>query len=111
MFFGFDLKEILMFPFKDQESRKYFLIGCLVALAAFFIPIVPYLVLFGYAVRIARQVMNNESPRMIAWDDWGPFYVFYTHSASVNDLTSASESFSTALNVSSSVNKSILAML
>lgn len=70
MFFGFDLKEILMFPFKDQESRKYFLIGCLVALAAFFIPILPYLVLFGYAVRIARQVMNNESPRMVAWDDW-----------------------------------------
>ncbi len=70
MFFGFDLKEILTFPFKDQESRKYFLMGCLVALAAFFIPILPYLVLFGYAVRIARQVMNNEAPRMVAWDDW-----------------------------------------
>lgn len=37
--------------------------------------------------------------------------VFYTHSASVSDLTSASESLSTALNVSSSVNKSIFAML
>lgn len=71
MFFGFDLKEIFMFPIKDQEARKHFLIGCLVSLAAFVIPILPYLVLFGYAVRIAKQVLNNESPRMVAWDDWG----------------------------------------
>jgi hypothetical protein len=71
MFFGFDLKEIFMFPFKDEEARKHLLIGCLVGLAAFIIPIFPYLVLFGYAVRIAKQVLNNESPHMIAWDDWG----------------------------------------
>lgn len=71
MFFGFDLKEIFTFPFKDEEARKYLLVGCLVGLAGFFIPILPYLVLFGYAVRIAKQVLNNESPRMIAWDDWG----------------------------------------
>lgn len=71
MFFGFDLKEIFMFPIKDQEARKHFLIGCLVSLAAFVIPVLPYLVLFGYAVRIAKQILNNESPRMVAWDDWG----------------------------------------
>jgi hypothetical protein len=71
MFFGFDLKEIFMFPFKDEEARKHLLIGCLVGLAAFVIPILPYLVLFGYCVRIAKQVLNNESPHMIAWDDWG----------------------------------------
>ena len=71
MFFGFDLKEIFMFPIKDEEARKHLLVGCLVCLAAFIIPILPYLMLFGYAVRIARQVMNNESPHMIAWDDWG----------------------------------------
>jgi len=71
MFLGIDLKEIFMFQFKDAEARKYFLMGCLVAVAAFFIPILPYLVLFGYAARIAKQIMNNEAPRMIAWDDWG----------------------------------------
>lgn len=73
MFFGFDLKEILMFPIKDEEARKYLLIGCLVALTSFFIPILPYLVMFGYGMRIAKQVLNNESPRMIAWDDLGGF--------------------------------------
>jgi hypothetical protein len=71
MFFGFDLKEIFMFPFKDEEARKHLLIGCLVGLASFIIPILPTLVLFGYAVAIAKQVLNNESPHMIAWDDWG----------------------------------------
>jgi hypothetical protein len=71
MFFGFDLKEIFTFPFKDEEARKHLLIGCLVGLASFIIPLLPILVLFGYSVRIAKQVLNNESPHMIAWDDWG----------------------------------------
>lgn len=70
MFFGFDLKEIFTFPFKDEEARKHLLIGCLVGLASFIIPVLPILVLFGYSVRIAKQVLNNESPHMIAWDDW-----------------------------------------
>jgi len=71
MFFGIDLNQVFSFPFKDAESRKYFLIGCGVALAGFIIPLIPYLALLGYAARIARQIFNNESPRMIAWDDWG----------------------------------------
>jgi hypothetical protein len=71
MFFGIDLNQVFTFPFKDAESRKYFLIGCGVALAGFIIPLVPYFTLLGYAARIARQIFNNESPRMIAWDDWG----------------------------------------
>lgn len=70
MFFGIDLNEIFTFPFKDAESRKYFLIGCLVSLAAFIVPILPYFVLYGYVIRIAKQIMNNESPRMVPWDDW-----------------------------------------
>jgi hypothetical protein len=66
-----DLKQIFTFPFKDGESRKYFLIGCGVVLAGFIIPIVPYLVLFGYTARIVKQMVNGEIPHMIAWDDWG----------------------------------------
>ncbi len=70
MFLGIDLNQLFTFPFKDAESRRYFLIGCLVSLTAFVIPILPYFVLYGYAIRIAKQIMNNESPRMVAWDDW-----------------------------------------
>jgi hypothetical protein len=68
---GIDLNQIFLFPVKDTEARKYFLIGCAVALAGFIIPVVPYLVLFGYAARIAKQIFNGEAPRMVAWDNWG----------------------------------------
>ncbi|MFN8382614.1 MAG: DUF4013 domain-containing protein [Anaerolineales bacterium] len=74
MFFGFDLKEILMFPFKDEESRKHLLIGGLVSIAAFFIPILPYFFLLGYAVIIARQVLKGEQPHMVPWEDWGGMF-------------------------------------
>jgi len=70
MFFGIDLNQIFTFPLKDAEARRHFLIGSLVSLAALIIPILPFLFLYGYAVRIARQIMNNESPHMVAWDDW-----------------------------------------
>ncbi|MFN8398986.1 MAG: DUF4013 domain-containing protein [Anaerolineales bacterium] len=74
MFFGFNLKEIFYFPFKDEEARKYLLIGTLVALAGFIIPILPYFVMTGYAVQIVRQIFRNESPRMVAWDNWNDLF-------------------------------------
>ncbi len=70
MLSGIDLNLLFTFPFKDAESRRYFLIGCLVSLAGFIVPILPYFVLYGYAIRIAKQIMNNEEPHMVAWDDW-----------------------------------------
>jgi hypothetical protein len=74
MFSGIDLSQILLFPVRDSEARKSFLIGCAVALAGFIVPIIPYLFLFGYAAGIARQVFNGESPRMTRWDDWGGLF-------------------------------------
>ncbi len=71
MFTRIDLTQFLLFPVKDSEARKHFLIGCAVALAGFVVPIVPYLLIFGYAARVARQIFNDEAPRMTAWDDWG----------------------------------------
>jgi len=70
MFAGTDLSQILLFPVKDSESRKYFFIGCAIALAGFIVPIVPYLLLFGYAAQIAAQIFKGESPRMTAWNNW-----------------------------------------
>ena len=74
MFFGYDLKEIVTFPFKDADSRKYLLIGGLISIAAFFIPILPYFILYGYAVIIVRQVLNGESPHMVPWEDWSGMF-------------------------------------
>jgi hypothetical protein len=74
MLSGINLNQIFLFPVKDAEARKYFLIGCLVSLAGFIIPILPFFVIYGYAVRIVRQIMNNESPHMVAWDDWSGMF-------------------------------------
>jgi hypothetical protein len=74
MFFGIDLNQTFSLPFKDAESRKYFLIGCLVSVTAFIIPILPFFLLYGYAIRIVKQIMNNESPHMVPWDDWGGMF-------------------------------------
>jgi len=74
MFFGFNLSEIIMFPIKDAEARKYLFIGALISLAGFIIPVLPFFVLMGYSVLIARQVLRGESPRMIAWEDWGDMF-------------------------------------
>ena len=69
MIFGIDLDQIFVFPFKDAAARRHFLTGCLVALAGFVIPLLPFLLIYGYAVRIAKQVLKGEEPHMVEWDD------------------------------------------
>jgi len=70
MLFGFDLNRLLYFPVENSEARKNFLVGGLVILASFIIPIIPYLIAIGYIMRIMRQVIEGETPRMLPWDDW-----------------------------------------
>jgi len=61
-------QETLLFPVRDAEARKQFLIACLVTLAGFIIPIVPSIILLGYGVRIMRQVITErKSPAMPEW--------------------------------------------
>lgn len=73
MFFGFNLNEILMFPLKE-ENRKHLYVGIAVSLLAFIVPIVPYIILFGYGAQIAKQILNDESPHLVAWDAWGKLF-------------------------------------
>ena len=70
MIFGINLDQTFVFPFKDAGARRHFLTGCLVALAGFVIPLLPYVIIYGYAVRIAKQILKGEEPHMVAWDDW-----------------------------------------
>jgi hypothetical protein len=71
MLANFDLNHLLTFPIKEAEARKQFLIGSLVYLASFIIPILPLILATGYIMRIIRQVLNGEQPHMVEWDDWG----------------------------------------
>jgi hypothetical protein len=70
MLFGFDLNHLFYFPVENKDARKNFLLGALVTLAGFVIPIIPHIFVIGYLARIMRQVINGEKPHMPAWDDW-----------------------------------------
>ena len=70
MLLGFNLSDLFMFPMEDGEARKHFLIGCLIYLAGFFIPILPWLVTAGYSAIIIRQVLNGQKPHLVPWDNW-----------------------------------------
>jgi hypothetical protein len=70
MLFGFDLNHLFLFPVENTQARQRFLVGTLLLLAAIFIPIVPYLLITGYMLRIMRQVIAGQSASMPAWDDW-----------------------------------------
>ena len=65
-----DLGQLFLFPVKDNEARRNFIITSLVYLASFIIPILPLIAIMGYTARIMRQVVNGEEPHMTVWDDW-----------------------------------------
>ncbi len=76
-----DLNHLLTFPFTDAQARRNFLIGTLVSLSMFIVPIIPMLLISGYMARIMRQVNAGQKPQMLEWDDWGAmlqdgFYIF-----------------------------------
>lgn len=70
MLFGYDLNHLFLFPLQDNDARKHFLIGCLVYLAGFIIPIVPWIAAAGYCAILIRQVLNDEKPHLVPWDNW-----------------------------------------
>lgn len=70
MLSGLNLNHLLIFPVQDQEARKHFLIGCLVYLAGFIIPILPWILATGYIAILIRQVLNGEKPHLVPWENW-----------------------------------------
>lgn len=74
MIFGFDLKEIFFFPFKDEAARKNLLIGTLIFLIGMIIPVLPVILITGYAVQVSKRVLNGESLQMPSWEDWSSLF-------------------------------------
>ena len=73
-----NFQETLLFPVRDAEARKEFLIACLVMLAAFIIPILPTFILMGYSIKIMRQIVDErKKPSMPAWQgmDWTETFI------------------------------------
>ena len=77
-----NFQETLLFPVRDAESRKQFLIACAIMLAAFLIPILPVILLTGYTTKIMRQIIHEKkAPSMPAWQgsDWTEMLVDGLH--------------------------------
>ena len=65
------LKEIFRFPFQQEGWQQPFLIGSVLILAGFFIPIVPLVFVAGYVARVMAQAIAREAPSLPRWEDWG----------------------------------------
>ena len=73
-----NIQETLLFPVRDAESRKQFLIACAVMLVSFIIPLLPAFLMMGYTAKIMRQVIEDrEAPSMPAWQgsDWSEMFL------------------------------------
>lgn len=73
-----NIQETLLFPVRDAESRKQFLIACAVMLAGFIIPLLPSLLFLGYSAKIMRQIIEDrQAPSMFAWQgsDWSEMLI------------------------------------
>jgi hypothetical protein len=66
------IRDLFSFPFKDPRWVSKFLIGTGILLAGFVIPVLPWLIVWGYIARVIRAGAANEDPTHLPeWDDWG----------------------------------------
>ena len=68
------LQTLLYFPFKDSDSRNRLLIASALGFASFIIPIIPWLILLGYAGTIMKQIIvHKQEPSMPDWKNWNEY--------------------------------------
>jgi hypothetical protein len=69
------LKTALAYPFQDPRWKDKFLIGSLLTLAGFVVPIIPVLPTYGYCAQIMRRIIVDKGePYLPEWDDWGKLF-------------------------------------
>ncbi len=69
-----DPAQILSFPFQDEAWLKKLLIASGLVLLSF-IPVIPMVVLLGYASEIIRRIaVDGESPSLPEWDDLSSYF-------------------------------------
>lgn len=70
------LEDALTFPFQGKDWQNKVLIGSLIVLTSFVVPILPLFLVYGYAVRIARRIINGDGELYLPdWEDWGTLFV------------------------------------
>jgi hypothetical protein len=65
------IQYLFTFPFKAADWKRKFLIGFLLYMAGFIIPIIPWIFVSGYIARIIKMGVNGDDFTLPEWDDWG----------------------------------------
>jgi hypothetical protein len=68
------IQYLFTFPFKDVEWKRKFLIGFLLYLAGFIIPIIPWIFVSGYIAKIIKMGIAGKDYELPEWDDWGDLF-------------------------------------
>jgi hypothetical protein len=70
-----ELKALFAFPFQLPDWKNKFLIGSLLTLAGYAVPVVPFVFIYGYAAQIMRRIIIEQGePFLPEWDDWGKLF-------------------------------------
>ncbi len=64
-------QKIFTYPFEDERWGSKFLIGSLLYMANYVVPIVPLFFVLGYAVEAISPIIERGRAEMPEWDDWG----------------------------------------
>jgi len=69
------LQTLLYFPFKDSDSRNKLLIASALGFASFIIPVIPWILILGYAGAIMKQIIvDKQEPSMPDWKNWNEYF-------------------------------------
>src|SRR5512145_2945858 len=70
-----NLFDYIQFPLRDANWQRKLGIGMLIGLAGLIIPVLPWILIAGYAVRIAEDVIDQgDQPRLPEWTDYGGMF-------------------------------------
>jgi hypothetical protein len=70
------IKKAVFFPFSGKNWGVKVVIGSVLGLANYIIPIVPGIAICGYYARIMKQIiLQNKDPELPEWDDWGGLFL------------------------------------
>ena len=70
------VKDLIRFPLQDPKWQNKLLIGSLLGIACWIIPLLPAIPLAGYLARLIRAGARNEDPtRLPEWDNWDELFM------------------------------------
>lgn len=70
------LQQTLTFPFRDPDWKNKGLLASAIYLAGWIVPILPWLAIYGYGLRLMRRIIvDRREPHLPDWDNWGDLLI------------------------------------